>query len=132
MRVGEIGKEVVVVVDLTFFADVSSSLHIRKKRVIDKTANRGLPVHLSMARYIVNILKNGVSHCAGTILDADIIITTPYCIDERPGVYTILSNSRLRNNGTPHHITRTSSPPLFGFGNFSNDSVFFIHGKNWE
>ena len=121
------GKVVVVVKDYIFLADVSSSLHIRKKRVIDKTANGGLPVHLSMARYIVNIQKDGVPHCVGTILDADIIISTPYCIDERPGaMFTILSNSRLNNNGTPHHITRRSSAPGFGIGDYLKDFSLFI------
>ena len=120
------GKEVVAVVNFIFFLEQSSSLHIRKKRVIDLTRNGG-PVHLSRAPYIVNILKNGESHCAGTILDADIIITTPYCIDERPGAtYRILSNSRLRNNGTPHHVTSRSSSLFHGFGNFSNGFFFFI------
>ena len=93
------------------------NLHIRKKRVIDRTRNGGMPVHLSRAPYIVNILKNEISHCAGTILDTDIIVTTPYCIAERPGVtYTILSNSALRNNGTPHHIIKRTSNPAYAFG----------------
>ena len=121
------GKEMVAIVDLFFFADASSSLHIRNKRVIDKTTNGGLPVHLSMARYIVNILKNGVSHCAGTILDSDIIITTPKCIDKRPGdMLTILTNSRLRNNGTPHRVTRSSSNVQFGFGDYLKDFSLLI------
>ena len=96
-------------------------LHSRKKRVIDNTATGGLPIHLSMARYIVNILRNGVSHCAGTILDEDIIISTSFCVSESGATYTILSNSRLRNNGTPHRIIRKSFNAPLGFGNFWND-----------
>ena len=93
-----------------------------------------MPLHLSRARYIVNIQKNGRSHCAGTILDADVIITSHYCIDERPGVtFTILSNSRLRNNGTPHHVIRRSFTPLFGFGNSVKIKQFcFIYNKRLQ
>ena len=109
------------------FAEESSNLLIRKKRVIDKTRNGGLPIQLSRAPYIVNILKNGRSHCAGAILEADIIITTRLCVAEIPGVtFTILSNSALRNNGTPHHIVRRSSNPGFGFGDSFNYFAFII------
>ena len=112
---------------LHFFADISSSLHVRLKRVIDKTAKGGLPVHLSMARYIVNIQKDGVPHCVGTILDADIIITTTDCIRDRHGAkFTILSNSRLRNNGTPHHVTRSILAPGFAFGDYLKNFSLFI------
>ena len=104
-----------------FSAEESSGLHIRKKRVIDLTRNGGIPIRLSRARYIVNIQKNGVSHCAGTILAADIIITIPKCIAEIHGVtYTILSNSALRDNGTAHHVERRSSEPGMDFGDSFN------------
>ena len=102
-------------------------MHIRKKRVIDLTRNGGRPIFLSKAPYIVHILKNGMSHCAGTILYADIIITIPTCILERREVaYTILSNSVLRNNGTPHHIQRRSSTARFGNGVTLNYFAFLI------
>ena len=72
-----------------------------------------------MARYIVNIQMDGVSHCVGTILDEDIIVTSTDCIDDIPRTkFTILSNSRLRNNGTPHHVTRSISAPGFAFGDY--------------
>ena len=102
-------------------------MHIRKKRVIDKTRNGGVPIHLARAPYIVNILQNGKSHCAGTILDTNIIITIPFCVAEHYGVnYTILSNSALRNNGTPHHIERRSLNARLGFGNSLNYFIFLI------
>ena len=68
-----------------FSAEESTSLHIRKKRVIDKTRNGGSPIQLSMAPYIVNILKNERSHCAGVILDIHefaykcVLIRAPLC-----------------------------------------------------
>ena len=112
---------------MNFFVEESSSLHIRKKRVIDKTRNGGQPIQLSRAPYIVNILKNRISHCAGAILDADIIITIPNCIVNTPGVtYTILSNSALRNHGTPHHIERRSVDPGFSYGDYLKDFSLFI------
>ena len=102
-------------------------LHSRKKRVIDESPAGGSPVHLSMARYVVNILRNGVSHCAGAILAADIIITIPFCVETHDNVtYTILSNSRLRNGGTPHHISIKSANVDLGFGNSLNVYTFFI------
>ena len=105
----------------------SSSLHIRKKRVVDRTRNGGIPINLSRAPYIVNILRNGASHCAGAILDADIIITAPLCVTIiPPGTYTILSNSALRNNGTPHYIVKRSLHPGFRFGDSFNYFVFLI------
>ena len=80
-----------------------------------------------MARYIVNILRNDVSHCAGAILDDDIIISASFCVADQRGVrYTILYNSRLRNNGTPHFITRKSEEAPLGFGNLLNDFFLFI------
>ena len=113
-----------------FSAEESSSLHVRRKRVVDKTRNGGIPIPLFRAPYIVNILQNGMSHCAGAILDADIIITTPYCFSEIPGIkYTILSNSALKNNGTPHRIIGRSSNPAFGFGNYFNEFAFSIKEK---
>ncbi|XP_033227067.1 chymotrypsin-1-like [Belonocnema kinseyi] len=63
-------------------AQESSDLHIRKKRVINRTNNGQVPGSLQRAPYIVNIVKDGLSHCAGIILDSDIILTVPSCIKE--------------------------------------------------
>ena len=68
-----------------------------------------------------------MSHCAGAILDADIVITIPTCIFEIPEVtYTILSNSALRNNGTPHHIIRKSVDQGPSYGDSLNYFTFLI------
>ena len=107
-------------------------MNIRKKRVVDLTQNGGTPIHLSRAPYIVQILQNGMSHCAGAILDADIIITTRYCVAQNPGMtYTILSNSALKNNGTPHRIKKRSSNPAFDFGDYLNAFVFSIQKERF-
>ncbi|XP_033226980.1 brain-specific serine protease 4-like [Belonocnema kinseyi] len=86
----------------------SSVMHIRKKRIIDKTPSGRLPEKLERAPCIVNILKNGVSHCAGCILHSMIVITAAYCVrDTYPfAKFTILSGSEMRNNGTFHRIQR--------------------------
>ena len=55
--------------------------------------------------YIVNILRNGKDNCGGTILLNDIIITAAHCVFEND-VYTILSGSSFRRNGTLHHVRR--------------------------
>ena len=102
---------------------------MRRKRVIDLTRNGGTPISLFRAPYIVNILHNEISQCAGAILDADIIITAPLCIDESHGVTyntTILSNSALRDKGTPHHVVRSSSNRGYGFGDSFNYFAFLI------
>ena len=105
-------------------------MHVRRKRVIDTTRNGGIPIRLSRAPYIVNILRNGISHCAGVILEADIVITARLCVAETPEVrYMILSNSALKNNGTPHRIERKSSNPVYRFGDYLNDIAFFTCRK---
>ena len=65
-------------------------------------------IHLIRTPYIVNILKNGRSHCAGTILDPNIILTSGRCVPETfpSSRYTILSGSVKRDDGIPHNITR--------------------------
>ena len=102
---------------MIFVAEESSHLHIRKKRVIDKTRNGELSIQLSMAPYIVNILNARTSHCAGTILESDIIVTSPNCVSENSGTnFTILSGSVMRNGGTPHRIIGRSQHADFNLG----------------
>lgn len=82
-------------------------LLIRKKRVIDETRSGDMSSSLGRFPYIVNILKNGISHCAGIIMEPDIILTVNTCImppiSER---FSILSGSSERDNGTTHSIIR--------------------------
>ena len=80
-----------------------------------------MPVHLTMAPYIVNILKNGVSHCSGTILDPDIILSVTPCISTPfPASLSILSNSPMRDEGIHHNVTNQ----IFGNGNnLGNSSI---------
>ena len=87
-------------------AEDSTDLHTRKKRVIDRTRNGHLPVgHLTRAPYIVNILRNGVPHCAGAILEYDVILSSKSCIGEDYHQFSVLSGSPMRHEGTHHNIT---------------------------
>ena len=105
------------------FADYSSELHIRKKRLLDQSPNGGRSVQLTMAPYIVNILRNGVRHCSGTILHPDIILSVISCTwTPFPVSVSILSNSPMRNEGTHHNITNQ----VFGTVNYLGNSSMLL------
>ena len=70
--------------------------------------------------YIVNILKNGVPNCGGSILLSTLIITAAHCIKD-DAIYSVLSGSRHENRGIPHNITRKIIYPLFIPGGLLND-----------
>ena len=107
--------------------------HIRIKRVIDKTLRGHVTNQLVRTPYVVNILKNGVSHCGGSILVSNIILTAAHCIRNTmpPSRFTILSGSSMRNNGTPHNIVRQIFHPLYDLGNSGKNllslKIFQIH-----
>lgn len=69
--------------------------------------NGEMPVLLKRSPYIVNILKDGFSHCAGIILDHDIVLSVSPCITALAShvTFSILSGSPMRNHGIHHNIT---------------------------
>ncbi|XP_033223502.1 trypsin-like [Belonocnema kinseyi] len=85
----------------------SSNLHIRQKRVINIRKQGDGPVTIGTVPYIVNIRRDNISECAGTILSAVHILTPYQCVYpaslER---YTILSESAMRNSGYLHTIKK--------------------------
>ncbi|XP_033218458.1 trypsin-like [Belonocnema kinseyi] len=87
-------------------ADESPNFHIRKKRLIDRTQpqNRGIPIE--RVPYVVKILKNDESNCAGNLLSRYIVLTSAYCLQEI-ATYSVLSGSPLMAYGNRHNITRT-------------------------
>ena len=108
------------------FPGESSELHIRKKRLIDKTNIRSLPVQLTMAPYIVNILKDGNSICAGTILDPEIILTVENCFKEDlQSRIIVLSGSAVRNEGIPHNLTGRMFVSPTGLCNNNSSNLAF-------
>ncbi|XP_033223228.1 trypsin-like [Belonocnema kinseyi] len=89
--------------------------HIRQKRVIrlDKDGrDDGRQISLENAPYIVNIQKNNITACAGTILSAVFVLVLRSCVYSFPlysgrySAYTILSGSASRDSGSPHTIRR--------------------------
>ena len=89
------------------FAEQSSDILIRKKRIIDHRKSYAVS-SIGTVPYIVNIEKFGdnSSLCGGTILEPHIIITTAQCVPDHNTQYRILSASHLRNRGNVHIIRR--------------------------
>ena len=76
---------------------------------------------IHQAAYIVNIQKNGISECAGTILTAIMIITAAHCFDDKSARYNVLSGSAWRHNGTFHTIVKIVKHPLYNQGSLAFD-----------
>ena len=87
------------------FAEKSADLHVLKKRLIDNTPWINKQVMIENIPYVVNILRNGVPNCGGSILYPDIIITAGHCVIYNT-TYTILSGSRYINRGNHHNVIR--------------------------
>ena len=76
--------------------------------------------------YIVNIQKNNVSNCAGSILDPHIIITAAHCFRQTDVTYRVLSGSAFRNAGIPHKIISKIFHPHFNSKFLSTDLVLLV------
>ena len=104
-------------------AEDSTDLHIRKKRVIDNTQNGHHPAqHLARAPYIVNILKNGVPHCAGTILESDVILSSLACLQRDNSHYSVFSGSTIKHEGNHHNISNRQY--VYGVNRLGNSSDY--------
>ncbi|XP_033227449.1 phenoloxidase-activating factor 2-like [Belonocnema kinseyi] len=104
----------------------SSDLHIRKKRIIDTSLNGNRPVSLQQAPYMVNILRNEISYCGGSILDPTIILTAAHCVSEDIGFYSILSNSAIADRGVRHKIIRKIIHPQYEQHQLLNDLALLV------
>lgn len=86
--------------------------HIRKKRVVDR-----LPLMTPFSAtiqdtpYVVNIRRNGSYTCMGSILAANIIITSGECIDDPHMVYSVWSGSSYLNRGFRHNVVERHKHP---------------------
>ncbi|XP_033223513.1 trypsin-like [Belonocnema kinseyi] len=88
-------------------SEESSEIHIRPKRVIDLTNVGRWPVHILSASYIVNILKDNISACSGSILSARFVLTVCQCVYPLPlERYSILSGSEMSTEGTNHAMKK--------------------------
>ena len=89
-------------------------LLIRKKRLVDRTLNGNRPVTLEQVPYVVSVHENFNHTCTGTILFANVILTTFICVLEgTPERYTILSGSAYRSIGTRHFVTEIFRFPSY-------------------
>ena len=84
-----------------------------------------MPVSITHVPYIVKILKDGITECAGSILTPYMIITAAHCVED-PERYTILSDSSYVNLGTPHNITRKIIYPDYHPERFGNDLALLL------
>ena len=76
---------------------------------------------LTRVRSIVNILRNGIPHCAGAILEANVILTSRTCIYGDFHRFSVLSGSTDKHEGTHHNIThRAFVSTVNHLGNYSN------------
>ena len=108
-----------------YISEESSDLHVRKKRLIDKSEFGDRPIEIGHVPYIVNIHKNGKTNCAGSILAPNIIITAAHCVYD-DAWYIILSGSSHENHGVPHNVTRKIIHPDYRLRRFPNDLALLI------
>ena len=79
------------------------NLHVRKKRVVDRSPYGVQQVTLWDAPYIVNIKLFRAYKCAGTILAADTILTSAECITNTE-LLSVWSGTSFINRGYRHNI----------------------------
>ncbi|XP_033218450.1 trypsin 3A1-like [Belonocnema kinseyi] len=120
-------------------ADLEESwdLHIRRKRVIDRTLHGNRPVAIHEVPYIVNVKANKATICGGSILAPKIILTAAHCFlwhqhpllckkCSEPIIYTILSGSEERNGGILHTIKKRITHPDFQPPLYSSDLALLV------
>ena len=115
------------------FAENSSNLHIRHKRLIDRSPIGNRRVIIQEVPYIVNIKRNAVSICGGSIISSTLVLTAAHCFVKNPElqirgpiVYTVLSGSEHKNRGIRHDIVRRITHPNFKPPWYINDVALIV------
>ena len=102
-------------------------LLIRKKRLVDRTLNGNRPVTVQQIPYVVSVHENFNHTCTGTILFANVILTTALCVLEGPPQrYAILSGSAHRSIGTRHFVTEIFRHPQYHLSEMTNSNLALL------
>ena len=106
-----------------YIAEKSLDLHVRKKRLIDRTPNANKPVPIEQVPYIVSITKNGEHACGASILLSNILVTAAHCLESnaRNTYFRILSGSARISQGKRHNITKVLFHPLRTSKGYTHD-----------
>ncbi|XP_033229407.1 trypsin-1-like [Belonocnema kinseyi] len=99
----------------------SSDIHIRKKCLIDKMPHKHVASKIQGVPNIVEVQKNFVTACAGSILASAIILTAAHCLSAKNVGYSVLSYTPLKKFGTRHRFMKVIKHPDYRRRDFSND-----------
>ncbi|XP_033217498.1 trypsin eta-like [Belonocnema kinseyi] len=105
----------------------SSSLIIRKKRLIDTRPKGNKPAKIEKVPYIVNLQRDGANQCGATILSEKIALTAAHCLRRKNATYTIISGASNIEKGTHHKVVKRIVNPDFHAPKFPNDlALLFV------
>ena len=104
-----------------------SHLH-RQKRVTNRTIDGGYPVWIEYAPFMVNIQKNGRNKCGGSILSAEVILSSASCFIDSSANYSVLSGSLQISRRIRHTIINKLIFPYYNPTRLEDDlALLFIH-----
>ena len=104
-----------------------SHLH-RQKRVTNRTIHGGHPVWIGYAPYVVNIQKDGHNICGGSILSAEVILSSARCFRDSSANYSVLSGSLHISGRIRHTIISKLIYPHYNPTRLQDDlALLFIH-----
>ena len=106
------------------FAEESSDLLVRRKRLIDRSRNGNRPVtRIQDVPYIVSVYELEEFSCSGNIILVNVIITTAVCVfnGNIPEIYSVRSGSAYRQAGNPHRVLKIRHHPELSTNQMNGD-----------